>query len=227
MNYSVNASSTVTNVTTTGIALVASVASQANLSITTPSNPNVGVSITGARLGVVYVSGPGGKDGVANAVYPVLYDPSTRTISLDLGYFSGIAAGVAAVNGQTGILNIIGEGGNIFVSSSNQKIYISGSGIANSGDLAAVYTTLGITGSTLYGLITGFSGQLNLNYATTANLALTGANLYADITGLSGQSASTYATQPNLAATGATLYSDKAGLSGQVNTALTQSGDSL
>lgn len=66
----------------------------------------------------------------------------------------------------------------------------------------ALNTTIAATGSNLYALVTGLSGQHNTDFATKVNLALTGSNLYVLTTGLSGQAVSTYATIANLASTG-------------------------
>lgn len=82
---------------------------------------------------------------------------------------------------------------------------------------AASIANLALTGSNLYNLVTGLSGQSNLNYATIPNLALTGTNLYNLVTNLSGQANLNYATIPNLATTGTNLYNLITALSGQSN----------
>ena len=71
--------------------------------------------------------------------------------------------------------------------------------------------SLASTGSTLYVMLTGASGQLTTNSVTAATLTITGQTLYNDIIGLSGQ------VNTSLGTTGNTLYVDLTGLSGQFN----------
>jgi len=186
-----------TNVTT-GAALSASVQGAAALSATVRSSAALALSVSGRpSLGVIYVSGP---PGVVSGVWPIIYDSATRYISFDTAILSGTIAGVGAVNGQTGDLNIYGTGGNLFVTASDRKIYISGSGLLTNTDLNNVSGVLsaqiGLTGSDLYNLITGLSGALSgggVGDVTQAELNATGAKItalsgYVDtqISGLSG-----------------------------------------
>ncbi len=88
---------------------------------------------------------------------------------------------------------------------------------------------LGLTGSNLYTLVTGLSGQANTNFATIANLTQTGATLGAKIDSLSGfvgNASGALQTlivnnstnlSGNLALTGSNLYLLVTGFSGQAN----------
>lgn len=113
-----------------------------------------------------------------------------------VGQIAGATAGVASVNGLTGIVLIKATGGNLFTVEIGQTIWISGSGIAQAVDLTQTGISLlaiiantgqaawlaaqnnalnlsGIietTGTSLYNLITALSGQADINYATKAQL---------------------------------------------------------
>lgn len=135
-------------------------------------------------------------------------------------------AGVSSVNGLQNAINIVATGLNS-LTTNGQNIVISGD-TSISGALAS-------TGSNLYVILTGLSGQANTNYATVANLALTGSNLYATLTGMSGQAVTDYATKIQLTNTGVTLGATIIGgdtnlsgnltLTGQTLRALTLGGD--
>lgn len=123
----------------------------------------------------------------------------------------------------------------------NNGINLSGqltaTGVALGSRIDTVTSNLALTGSNLYVLVTGLSGQSVTDYATKSNLALTGqslwtnlatsgSNLYQLVTGLSGQGVSDYATKAQLTSTGvdlgsrlyttgANLFALVTGLSGQ------------
>jgi len=172
----------------TGVALSATVHNGAALSLTVSGRPG---------YAVMYVSGP---PGVVSGIWPIIYDPYTKYISFDTAILSGSVAGVAAVNGQTGSVNIYGTGSNIFVTADNGRVYISGSGLATEDALnslsGALSAQIGLTGSDLYNLITGLSGAISgggVGDVTQAELNATGAKItalsgYVDtqISGLSG-----------------------------------------
>lgn len=131
------------------------------------------------------------------------------------------------LTGVSGAINtsISNSGSQAWNAANNNSINLSGN--------------LGLTGSNLYVLVTGLSGQANINYATivnlastgqqawmaannnginlSGNLATTGSNLYILVTGLSGQANINYATNTNLALTGSNLYNIITGLSGSSN----------
>lgn len=194
-----NTDSTITFTSvTTGVALSASVQGSAALSAVIPQSAALSLTVSGRPgYAVMYVSGP---PGVVSGIWPIIYDPHTKYISFDTAIISGSIAGVSAVNGQTGDLNIYGTGGNIFVTASDQKIYISGSGFLTNSDLTglsgALSAQIGLTGSDLYNLITGLSGAISgggIGDVTQAELNATGAKItalsgYVDtqISGLSG-----------------------------------------
>ena len=116
--------------------------------------------------------------------------------------FNSISGGTGiqvSLNGSNTILIDSNINTGEFYATSNPQNYI------RSGDVSSAYSTivdLQSTGQNLYNLITGLSGQNNIDYATNGNLGLTGSNLYNIITGLSGQSNLTYATIANLGLTG-------------------------
>ena len=95
----------------------------------------------------------------------------------------------------------------------NNAINLSGSltqtGVIIEGQIGSLsgwtVTNLGATGSRLYTLMTGMSGQSTLDFATKVSLASTGQQLYTLITGASGQAVLDYATKSQLTQTGVTL----------------------
>lgn len=125
------------------------------------------------------------------------------------------AAGVASINGASGVLNLQGAG-SVSVTTAGQTITVSGdTGIYST---FALKTDLGTTGTTLLARDLLTSGILS------SGLAQTGSNLYALVTGLSGQAISAYATVSNLALTGSGLYTSITGLSGAFNTVIALTG---
>lgn len=85
-------------------------------------------------------------------------------------------------------------------------------------------TQLAQTGSDLYRLLTGESGQGVIDYATKTNLALTGSNLYAALTGMSGQGVIDYATKVQLTQSGINLIGYANGIGANLSGNLTQTG---
>ncbi len=118
-----------------------------------------------------------------------------------IGLIQAASAGVSALNGMSGILNLVGSGG-VIITTGTQNIVISG-------DTSTFATAANITntGQSLYNLLTGLSGQFNL----------TGNNLNSQINSLSGYSNSIFATISNLQATGQNEYNLITGLSGNLN----------
>jgi len=120
------------------------------------------------------------------------------------------------INGISGD-SILFSGRDGIIISSDQSIntiYVSG----NSGYFESAINTLtnnlNLTGTNLNnsinnlsGLFTGYTGNLDNNYATDAQLASTGNILNNNINSLSGTLTSNYATITNLASTGSTLVS--------------------
>ena len=140
------------------------------------------------------------------------------------GLIQGSAGGVSSLNGQSGIIDIVGAG-NISVTTGLNTIIVSGNtgayaNFATSISLTQTGVTLGAQINSLSGFSTGFSGALQSqinSLPTAANLALTGSNLFVIITGLSGQANINYATNTNLALTGSNLFVNLTGLSGAFN----------
>ncbi len=113
----------------------------------TGSSALASVNLTGIGGAIVFVSG------------------ASNTVFIS-GGAGGAAAGVNSINGLNGTLALGGAGGNIFVvASGSSALFVSGSGLATS-------TNVALTGSNLYNLLTAASGQLlspsqyNLNGGT-------------------------------------------------------------
>lgn len=206
-------------------------------------------NVTGVNLRLLTVSGPAGPAGpsgssgasgaagVVSGVYPILYNPADKSVAVDTGYFalysqlltvSGflegkivLAGGVTGINGISGAVTIASANGNIFIQNVGSTIFISGSGIANSGDVLNILSLLASSGANLYNLLVNASGQLSANpsgyittgqtgqfypasnpngFATSGNLVSTSGALHAALTGASGQAVSDYIR--NIAATG-------------------------
>jgi len=162
-----------------------------------------------AQLNVMYVSGPAG---VVAAEYPLGYDASTRTITIDAAYFSGVGGGVTYVNGISGVVNILGING-VSVTNAGQNITISGVNLANSGDIQALSDRLGITGSYLYDLIVANSGGGGVSQA---QLDATGALIDISSGTLSQQIASTGSQVLEVANANAVNLSGDLTLTGQI-----------
>lgn len=88
---------------------------------------------------------------------------------------------------------------------------------------SASAANLASTGSSLYSMLTGFSGNLDANFASDLQLFTTGSTLDNKINSLSGFSASAV----NLAATGSTLDTKINSLSGSVDTQIFNTGSVL
>jgi hypothetical protein len=149
----------------------------------------------------------------------VLDDKINALSGANLQYISGVsgalnnliqgsAGGVSSINGQSGILNIVGAG-NISVTTGTNTITVSG----NTGDYVnfATAINLDLTGSNLFNLITGFSGQANINFATITNLASTGQQA------LNATNNNSLNLSGNLAQTGITLLARDLATSGVVD----------
>jgi outer membrane murein-binding lipoprotein Lpp len=127
----------------------------------------------------------------------------------------GIAGINAKINGITGSsLTITGIDGINVVSGNIDLLYISGNSGYFQSAVNSLTTNLNNTGANLNtsinnlsGLFTGYTGNLDNNYATDAQLASTGNILNNNINSLSGTLTSNYATITNLASTGSTLVS--------------------
>jgi hypothetical protein len=120
--------------------------------------------------------------------------------------------GVTSINAISGALNISGAG--------NLSVGVDGLTIIISGDTGAyanfaTLSQLAETGATLYGLVTGLSGQNALDYATLVGLAATG----------SANWAYTQEVSSNLVATGGALYSLVVGASGVLQSQLVATGN--
>jgi hypothetical protein len=121
----------------------------------------------------------------------------------------GIAGINAKINGITGSsLTITGIDGINVVSGNIDLLYISGNSGYFQSAVNSLTTNLESTGNNLYRLLTGFSGNLDSNYATDLQLYNTGSTLDNKINSLSG------ATVTNLALTGNTLNTRINSLSG-------------
>lgn len=223
-----------------------------NLSVNNSvTNFNNGVSTTiqpngGIRIGLVTIAGPPGPSG-ANGGGLIL--TVTGSAAINPAAFSGLGGtqviyqggqilisgsqgggGVSSLNSLLGAISIVGTGG-VTVSVNGQNILVSGD--------SSISGALTQSGISLYNLLTGLSGQANLNYATMVNLASTGQQLYGLVVGgdtnLSGNLAQTGIAlralvlggdtnlSGNLTATGQTLYQLASGTSGN----LSQSGAAI
>ena len=98
--------------------------------------------------------------------------------------------------------------------------HLNNNAVNLSGDIYA-------TGSSLYDIITNFSGQSDNDYATKISLFQSGANLYALLTDFSGQADIDYATKVDLYQSGVDLMGRDAVISGVLNSQIVQTGASL
>lgn len=201
---------------------------------------------TGIRLSALKVTG---SNTINNANITGINGVSI-VYSAEQIFISGnsVSAGVSNINSLTNSINLVGTG-SISVTTNAQNIIISGSssaGISVSDAYASdnnISGNLFATGANQYILLTGLSGQNNINYATIVNLTQTGVLLNSQIDNLSGFSTSfsgflqsqitSLPTSTTIINTGSTLYVLITGLSGQLNSNyativnLTQTGVSL
>lgn len=139
---------------------------------------------------------------------------SGQTVLISGG--AGGGAGVSSIDGLVGSVIVTGTG-NCTTFVLGGQLYISG----NSNDGINLSGALQSTGSYLYGLVTGLSGQAVATYATIANLAATGSNLYNLLVNLSG------AQNTTIAQTGSILYTLITNLSGASNSTFVPTGSIL
>lgn len=180
-----------TNLTLTGLNLglvsgaldtkVAATGSQAwNAAQSNALNLSGALTVTGTQLSAVKVTGSAiinvvNLTGIGGTV--ILYSGNTVYVSGS----SAAGGGVPSVNGITSAVTIAGTGG-LTVSTAGSTVLVSGdSSISGALTQSGVQfqTIIANTGSTLYVLMTGLSGQHNTNFATIANLQLTGQQILA------------------------------------------------
>lgn len=196
-----------TNLTQTGVALVASIGSLSGFVLTTSGTLQTANQASGSQL-YRLVTGLSGQSAIDYATATNL-TLTGQTLQGRINSLSGFVGGVSG-----------GLEARLTASGNSTVIHANGIGSGLSG-------SLGATGQTLYQILTGFSGQSNLSYATAANLAITGSNLYVLITGLSGQDATDYATKVQLTNSGVTLGGAIVGGDTNLSGALTQTGVAL
>lgn len=193
MNLNIAVSGQTTNLNVVDTNLLISAPGYTLASDISPSQA-LSIQVQDQTLGVIYVRGDKGDKG-------------------DKGDTGPRGSGISSVNGLTGDVNIYGTGGNLFVVTvAPNRIYISGSGLATSGDIRALSgylsAVIGTTGSNLYNLITGVSGF-------AANSAALSGYVTGQLAALSG-----YVVQQDSAlsarieSTGQTLYNLYTGISG-------------
>ena len=191
----------------------------------------------------IFISGGAGAGTVTQPQLDALSGFTTGVSGYLQGQISSFSAGVASVNGASGVLNILGTGG-LTVSTVGQNVLVSGD--------PSISGALTQTGSTLYALLANESGALMSTIAQTGqqawsaaqnngvnisgNMAASGAaliardnaisgvldgrisstgqQLYSIITGASGQGVSDYATKVQLTNTGVTIEGQITSLSG-------------
>lgn len=235
---SVSTYATLTNLTLTGVSLGSTITNSGAI-----LNNNLGT--TGSNLYVLIT----GLSGVVNNTYATLSNLTQTGVIIE-GQLTSLSGYVGNVSGGLQA-QIIGAGGTqVKITGSNSLAIANFSGVGNavvilSGNVVLIsgvaaggsFDPLGAaanTGQLTFNLITGASGQANINFATILNVTQTGVSLglqigstgqalYLLVTGLSGvlnASLVPYATVTNLAATGQSLYLNLTGLSGAFNTAL-------
>lgn len=196
----------------------AEITGQRNLTISLRPSNQLDVTLSGTVLNVMYVSGPQGPVGPAG--------PSGQS-----GPIGPAGSGVSSINLQTGAVTFYGTGGNLFISSENGQVFISGSGLATDEALLQLsgylQNQIYQTGSIIYDLVTGLSGN-GVNTAAlsgyvnqqieviSGQVYQTGSYLYNTIIGLSGDTAINYATKTQLTDTGVILGAQIDSLSGFV-----------
>jgi len=153
----------------------------------------------------IYVPGPQGPAGPQGVIGP-----------------SGARGAPNIVNSLSGEnITITGADGNIVYTTGLNTIFISGNSGYFQSAVNSLTTNLNLTGAnlntsilSLSGLFTGYTGNLDNNYATDAQLQSTGSNLYTLLTNFSGDLDATYATDLQLFNTGNTLDQKINSLSG-------------
>ena len=121
---------------------------------------------------------------------------------------AGLVNAIVALSGwAASAANLASTGQQSWTAAQNNAVNLSGNAAATG---ATLLSTIAQTGSNLYVVLTGMSGQANTNFATVINLASTGSALFIDLTGLSG------AHNTLITASGAVLYNDIIGLSGNL-----------
>lgn len=178
------------------------------------------VSING-QSGTLTIGGTGGLTVISGGPGLILIS-GDQSISGALTQ-SGVVLG-AQITALSGFVGQVSGGLEVrlFATGSAAVAHANGIGSILSGNLTT-------TGQTLYQLVTGASGQANLNYATIQNLALTGSSLYVTVTGLSGafvsQIVATGSQAWNATNSNGLNLSGNLTLTGQTLRALTIGGD--
>jgi len=179
---------------------------------------------------VTHANGIGsGLTGYVNAVSGALQAQITAGGGTQLSVTGSSVLPSANLSGQGGLI-IYTVGGTVFFSGG------AGAGTVTQAQFDALSGSLGLSGSNLYRLVTGASGQLTTDLASKTQLTQSGAALGAQITALSGYTngvsgvlqgqINLLPTAAQLAQTGTTLYALTTGLSGVVNTSLVATGNS-
>jgi hypothetical protein len=197
---------TVTNLTTTGINILSTIASTGQAAWIASQNNALNISGNLATTGVTL----GGKIDSLSGWAANITNLALTGSTLDSKINSLSGATTTASN----------------LTSTGQTLYQDITGMSGQSNTNyATVTNLQSTGSSLYINLTGFSGQSNTNFATVANVTTTGVALGNKIASLSGWSASAV----NLTSSGSTLDSKINALSGStiVASSLTTTGQTL
>lgn len=197
---------TITNLGATGQSLYRLITGLSGEAVTDYAT-KVSLTTTGQTLGAKIDSVSGWAASAANL---------TATGATLLGLITAASAGVSSLNGASGALSLVGAG-NVSVTTAGQVITVSGNtgdyatfatrtmltdtGVLLGGRIDTLTTNLATSGSNLYRLITGLSGEAVTDYATKVNVTLTGQTLGAKVDSVSGWAASA----ANLGATGSVL----------------------
>lgn len=169
------------NIQITGLGTIATIINGQTIQISGISQTGVGEINTASNLG----------GGIGVSFDKNIYDLRFNSIS------GGTGINVTLSNNIIKIESNLNTGQ--FYPASNLQGYI------RSGDVSTTYaliSNLQLTGSNLYNLVTGMSGQAIIDYATKVNLTNTGSTLDTKINNLSGFTTGTFATISNLATTG-------------------------
>jgi hypothetical protein len=143
-----------------------------------------------------------------------------------LSGWSASAANLAST-GATLITNLFNTGSNLNTKIDNLSGYINSQDNNISNNLTSTGSTLISSINSLNSAFTGFTGNLDANYATDLQLYNTGSTLDTKINSLSGNLTSNYETIINVASTGSTLNTKINNLSGYVNTQDTSISNNL